>query len=381
MKYNFYSIKRTAILLLFIITVLFSCSDEPSNNVTSSLEKNDRNIVLMHPTVNNIRIFHELISQSIFPLPEDINIVGVYHQKSAYDYTLSEEYLKINDLPRFSLYGISSSIDAGDLYRENSFTPDIIKLFENSEGMFFMGGPDIPPSMYNEKTSLLTVVTNPYRHFLEASVLFHLLGGYQNENYIPLLEKNKNYMILGICLGMQTMNVATGGTLIQDIPSEVYGLQTVEEVIGLPDHMQHRNYHRYFAMDDDLSYGYLHPVKVQKGHMLAIAGDSVLQPVVESSHHQAADRIGKGFEVTATSVDGRIAEALEHTVYPGVLGVQFHPERTYLYDQDQKLRFTPQDDEGINFSETYSGEKGENFHRRFWKNISNLLTDKQNKEN
>lgn len=167
------------------------------------------------------------------------------------------------------------------------------------------------------------------------------------------------------------------GTLIQDIPSEVYDLKTAEEVLALPGHMQHRNYERYFAMDDELSYGFFHPVKAKKGYMLAILGDSVVQPVVESSHHQAADDIGKGFEITATSVDGRIAEAIEHKDYPGVLGVQFHPERTYLYDPDRKLRFEPGDDQGINFLETYPGEKGEDFHRNFWKYISKMLNENE----
>ncbi len=69
--------------------------------------------------------------------------------------------------------------------------------------------------------SLLTRLTDPYRHYFEASFLFHLLGGSQNIDYTPFLEVNKEYTVYAICLGIQTMNIAAGGTMTQDIPSEL----------------------------------------------------------------------------------------------------------------------------------------------------------------
>ncbi len=56
--------------------------------------------------------------------------------------------------------------------------------------------------------------TDPGRHFFEVSFLFHLLGGSRNESFKPLLDENPGYMVTGFCLGMQSMNVATGGILI-----------------------------------------------------------------------------------------------------------------------------------------------------------------------
>ncbi len=92
---------------------------------------------------------------------------------------------------------------------------DYRKIFEHSEGTVFFGGPDLPPEVYNEKTSLHTSIYDPYRHYFELSFLFHLLGGYQAEKFEPLLKEDPDYLIYGFCLGMQTMNVATGGTMMQ----------------------------------------------------------------------------------------------------------------------------------------------------------------------
>jgi hypothetical protein len=62
------------------------------------------------------------------------------------------------------------------------------------------------------------VITDPHRHYLELSFLFHLLGGFQDESFLPLLEERPEYPVLGICLGMQSMNVATGGDMIRIFP-------------------------------------------------------------------------------------------------------------------------------------------------------------------
>jgi putative glutamine amidotransferase len=104
--------------------------------------------------------------------------------------------------------------------------------------------------------------------------------------------------LLGICLGSQWINVATGGTLIQDIPSE--------------RNVNHRDTE--------------HPVTLEPDSRLArILGSNEVQ--VNSFHHQAADTIGEGLRAVAKSPEG-IVEATE-TTDPDrfLIGVQWHPEK------------------------------------------------------
>ena len=105
--------------------------------------------------------------------------------------------------------------------------------------------------------------------------------------------------ILGICRGMQVINVALGGTLIQDLPEES------------------RPFHAGDAADR------IHPIRAAGGLLLGRLYGAVFS--VNSWHHQAVDRLGGGLLACAWSESG-FPEALCHNSSP-VLGVQFHPER------------------------------------------------------
>ncbi|HRZ76732.1 MAG TPA: gamma-glutamyl-gamma-aminobutyrate hydrolase family protein, partial [Bacteroidales bacterium] len=251
-----------------------------------------------------------------------------------------------------------------------------LKVFEGSDGILFFGGPDLVPAIYGEETSLLTVVTDPYRHYWEASMLFHLLGGSQDINFPALLNRKPDYAILGICLGMQTMNVATGGTMIQDIPSEAYGATTVEEILGLDASMMHRNYFTNLYPNEGLDWGGFHPVKWEDPLPTAYRGLSVAPtPIVLSSHHQAVEQPGQGLVVLARSTDGRIIEMVGHERFPHVLGVQFHPEVTALYDTEAMFRISPADGNGISFQQQYAVQDL-GFHRMLWKTFGSWLSVK-----
>jgi putative glutamine amidotransferase len=111
---------------------------------------------------------------------------------------------------------------------------------------------------------------------------------------------------LAICRGLQVANVALGGTLVQDIPSE------------RPSSTAHSR--------SDARTQRVHPVRVADGSLLASAiGATAL--AVNSSHHQAVDRVAPGLTVTATAPDG-VIEGAEWTgdAYWWFLGVQWHPE-------------------------------------------------------
>jgi putative glutamine amidotransferase len=220
----------------------------------------------------------------------------------------------------------------------------------------------------------LTVITDPYRHYFEASFLFHLLGGFQDINFPSLLENNLKYLVVGFCLGMQTMNVATGGTMIQDIPLEVYKKKNVEDILALPNDKQHRNYANNIQDSLDLFWGNIHPIKVQNDSWLVKEGliNPGQFPGVVSSHHQAIEKTGKDLRIAATSMDGKIIEALDHQKYPNVFGFQFHPEVTDIYNYNNLFQYQPRG-EKESLRQMIEKGNGYEFNLALWKKFASVL--------
>ncbi|GHT23106.1 hypothetical protein AGMMS4957_14200 [Bacteroidia bacterium] len=326
-------------------------------------------VALMNPTVGNITTFRYLIDNKILPDAANLELIGFYHAKQAYDFERSQKYIDANHL-RMKLVKCEGKLSPANLYAANDCEKLFQQIVEKTDGVFFFGGPDIPGECFGEKTHLMTQTTDPYRHFFELSFLFHLLGGSQDRNFTPLLDAKPNYVVVGFCLGMQTMNCATGGTLIQDIPMDVYHLATAEDVLRTPE-AQHKNYHSYLDYDNELAAYIFHKIKPNGRNELAkLIGQS--EPFVLSSHHQAVDKIGRRLRIAATSPDGKIVEALVHRKYPHVVATQFHPEHTGLYAKDNTVRLDFQSSEQSYLS-LYGGEKGENFHREYWKMLGGWL--------
>lgn len=330
-------------------------------------------LLLFHPTAYNLEVIQNLLEEEIFAL-EDYHILGVYHEYESYNYDKAQEYLKLNPTEPFSLMKVSGALEPGNIYAKNPCTPQFTSLFSKSKGALFMGGPDIPPVTYQEKVHLLTSVTDPFRHFFELSYLFHLLGGSQDKSWIPYLEEKQNYLLSGICLGMQTMNVATGGTMVQDIPTEIYNIWSADELLdGDPDQM-HRNYADKVNTGCDAPTSYhFHRVNLEKKEILTkgIGFKSRRPPLVLSSHHQALEILGADWVVAATSMDGKIIEAIRHGKYPNVLGVQFHPEKPGLFDPSIKH---PQNcNSTINFQESIKDTDSHAFHLAYWNHLASIL--------
>lgn len=350
-----------------MLILLFACSRSFAQQDT---------ILLFHPTVSTIKTYHFLINEVLDPeLSRDLHFQGIYHTDEQYDYTLSEDY--IASLPdeakdHFSLSGISGNPGIDQIYSRNVFHPQFDALLEHSRGAIFNGGPDIPPSLYNEPMHLLTRVSDPWRHYMEVSALSMLLGTSNNDSLIPYLDQDPDFLILGICLGMQTMNVATGGSLVQDIPVEIYGFQSREAILMHPE-LMHRNYHFDDPTDSISLTGYhFHPISINsetRFYNLFIRDHET--PEVLSSHHQAIQKLGKGLQVAATSQDNKIIEAIDHEVYPSVFGVQFHPEKSDLFRADHGIHVSA--DSLINFNEHAITHSSDGFHKRFWNQIFGLL--------
>lgn len=163
---------------------------------------------------------------------------------------------------------------------------DISKLLREIDGLLIIGGDDIHPSFYGERVS--SKVKPTYR------------GRTQFEIKLCKTALKQKIPILGICHGMQLLNVIYGGTLYQDICSEIKGARN----------------HRCKKEP-------LHHVNVKRGSLCHKIFKKTSFPVM-SSHHQAVKRVGKSLQVTAVSEDG-IVEAIEGPSH--TMAVQWHPER------------------------------------------------------
>lgn len=161
------------------------------------------------------------------------------------------------------------------------------------DGFVFPGGMDIDPVRYDEA---------PQAGLEEVDAE---LDGYQFAMLRAAFARRKP--VLGICRGCQLINVALGGSLVQDIDSQW-------PTPPLP--------HRGRGRDSE------HPVRIEPGSRLArLFGGEML---VNSRHHQAIREVGRDLLITATAPDG-VVEAAEHSVLPIHL-IQWHPERMLQKD-------------------------------------------------
>lgn len=337
-------------------------------------EKNDsvKIIVLIHPTVYNIKTYTWLVENGIIDI-KGLVMVGVYYDKEAYDYIETKKYLEESGPGWFRLHKVSGDINRENIFKKNNLSNEFEDIFRKSDGIIFMGGADIPPAVYNDKTNLLTKNSDPYRNYFECSFLFHLLGGRQNQEYIPLLEERKDYPVWGICLGMQTMNVACGGTLWQDIPSELYNIKYAEDILSGNSNQMHLNYNRNLPCDSVLMGGILHQISFSKGNFIKKTGHKQkFTPYVYSYHHQSIQYMGAGLEIEASSTDGKVVEVITHKEYKNVLGFQFHPEINELYNENLKISFSCEQ-ERIVLKEYLKEKQNQDFNKSVWTYFSSLF--------
>lgn len=171
---------------------------------------------------------------------------------------------------------------------------DVELFLKKIDGLLLTGGDDVPPQHYGEERHEKTICVHPDKDV--------------SDNILVWVTMEMKKPILAICYGTQMLNVVLGGSLIQDIQSEV-----------IPN-----------IIHKDLKNGqYVHPVTVEKNSLLYnIVGTERIE--TNSVHHQAIKRLGKGLRDTAHTSDG-IIEAIELREYPFLVGVQWHPERMVDY--------------------------------------------------
>ena len=159
------------------------------------------------------------------------------------------------------------------------------------DGLIITGGADVDPEAYGADPHPETAGWVPERDAFEIALARGAM-----ERDLPLL---------GVCRGMQVMNVARGGTLIQH----------------LPDDVGHEDHRRVMGTFDDAD----HDVRLADGSLARrVAGEAVHS--TKSHHHQGVGRIGDGLEVTGWATIDDLPEAVEDPSCRFVLGVQWHPE-------------------------------------------------------
>jgi putative glutamine amidotransferase len=363
--------------LYFLLIITISILSIQCDVEKKPLQEVKTKIVLMNPSLGYLKSFDELIHKKIIDLP-GLKFTAVYYNKE--DEKLSSIIFHADTIKDYQLEILNyrGDLDVDNIFKANSMSQIFYDLFKNHDAIIFLGGADFPPVIYKQKTRLTTEISTPQRHLVEMSFLFHLLGGSQNESHKAYLEEDKDYIIYGFCLGMQTMNVATGGNMYQDIPIDIYQIEYAEDVLELDGNMMHRNYWRNISKDPDLRSNSFHQIQFVPGQFFTekMNQQPDFQPTVRSSHHQAVNKIGKGWEITATSLDGKVVEGLHHAQYPNVVGVQFHPEYSTLYNSEHPgYKFTPADT-SLTSDYTVLEESGSlKFHHDFWGYFNSLFVE------
>ncbi|MEN8152504.1 MAG: gamma-glutamyl-gamma-aminobutyrate hydrolase family protein [Acidobacteriota bacterium] len=362
------------ILLLFLIGIMAVYGFPGSVEKT---ENKSVNLVMCRPAVSQIKNIVAMRETGIVDI-KDMKLLCVYHRNELTDYKKSFDFVAKKNLRWVEFIEIRGNVSGNDLFKKNLWSSQFYTIFNESDGIIFTGGMDIPPVIYGEKNRLLTVATSPVRSMYEVSFLFHLIGGFQNKTFKPFLEKDKEYPVLGICLGAQSMNVAAGGTLYQDIPSEIYKFRSVDEVLAQDEDKIHSSVYKklMFPGSKDMIAPAFHRIKIRNRSVILknINGGVNNIPYILSSHHQAVEKRGKDLFVAAGSMDGKVIEALEHKKFTNVLGVQFHPEPHLLYKGIQFFTGDPENGPYFTLKSFLMNDPSSlKFHKRLWEWFAGAL--------
>lgn len=160
----------------------------------------------------------------------------------------------------------------------------------NIDALLLTGGYDVDPYYYGEEPNMKLGEIMPRRDEFELKLLKEAI--------------ERNIPILGICRGLQLMNIYHGGSLYQDL-SLNKDIVIKHDQVNTPNILTHG-----INIDEDTKLFEILKVKNMR---------------VNSFHHQVINKLGDGFRVSAQSNDG-VIEAIEHEDYNFMVGLQFHPE-------------------------------------------------------
>jgi putative glutamine amidotransferase len=172
------------------------------------------------------------------------------------------------------------------------------RVLQDIDGLLLSGGEDVAPERYGQQPLPSVTDVNPARDAFEIGLIKE--------------ARRLDIPILAICRGIQVLNVACGGTLIQDIPTQIPG--ALDHRLTVPPHQP---------------YSLAHEIWIEKDSVLERLMRDRLRDAdtceTNSRHHQAVQQVAPEFRVSATAPDG-VIEAIEHPKARFCLAVQWHPE-------------------------------------------------------
>ena len=182
-------------------------------------------------------------------------------------------------------------------------------IIRRAAGLLLTGGGDVNPSIYGE-------AAHPAFDAAEAG---------RDEYEIELVRRaiEADLPVFAICRGIQVLNVARGGTLVQDIPTELPG--ALGHRLAVPPHEPVALAHGIMVKQDSLL------ARSTGGHLAGTGSFAV-----NSRHHQAVKVLGEGLVATAAAPDG-VVEAIEDPTRRFCLGVQWHPENFHRTGEFRSL--------------------------------------------
>jgi putative glutamine amidotransferase len=194
-----------------------------------------------------------------------------------------------------------SILHVGGEVRLLDVSADLAAALEGLHGLMLTGGADIAPDKYGEAPHPTVEEPEPGRDDFELGLVS--------------LARKQRLPILAICRGIQVLNVAYGGSLVQDIPSQVPG--ALPHRLEVPPHQAFELAHEIWIDKDTL---------LSKLMRERLSDTDACE--VNSRHHQAVRQLGRGLVVSATAPDG-VIEAIEDPAAGFCLGVQWHPENFF----------------------------------------------------
>jgi putative glutamine amidotransferase len=194
-----------------------------------------------------------------------------------------------------------SVLHVGGQVRVLDTSADLAGALKGLDGLLFTGGGDVDPGLYGEAPHATMDPAEPGRDQFELGLV--------------TLARERQLPMFAICRGIQVLNVACGGTLVQDIPSQVPG--ALSHRLQVPPHQ---------PME------FAHEVWIDKDSQLArLMRERLIDTdacEVNSRHHQAIRQLAPGFIVSATAPDG-VIEGIEDPNARFCVGVQWHPENFF----------------------------------------------------
>lgn len=203
-------------------------------------------------------------------------------------------------IPKGYVDGVNKAGGLGILLPYTADEAILDEAMQVCDGFLLSGGPDVDAKYYGEPNYHFNGTINPVRDRMEIYISGKAVAG--------------GKPVLGICRGVQVLNVALGGSLYQDVYSQIKDRDLLRHSQDAPSWYP---VHNVNIAEDSKLYG--------------IFGKDSLR--VNSYHHQAVKTPGKGLKPVAWSTDG-IIEAVEHVSHIFAVGVQWHPELMWQEEEE-----------------------------------------------